>query len=47
MREREHSEIIGVDGRKFPKVDLQKVEWDVEWIYLAQDKEKWWFSGLW
>ena len=30
------SEIIGVDARKMLKMDLQKVGWDVEWIYLAQ-----------
>jgi hypothetical protein len=47
MRERDHSEIIGVDGGKCRKVDLQKVKWDVEGIYLARDKEKLWFSGLW
>jgi hypothetical protein len=41
MRERDHSEIVGVDGRKILKIDLQKVGWGMEWIYLAQDKEKW------
>jgi len=38
MRERDHSEILGLRGRKILKIDLQKVGWDVEWIYLAQDK---------
>jgi hypothetical protein len=40
MREIDHSEIVGVDGRQILKIDFQKVRWGVEWIYLAQDKEK-------
>lgn len=34
--ERDHSEIVSVDVRKMLKMDLQKVGWEVEWIYLAQ-----------
>jgi hypothetical protein len=44
LRERDSSEIVGVYEMK---IDLQKVGWGVEWIYLVQVKEKWWVSGLW
>jgi hypothetical protein len=38
--ERKHSHDHGTDGR-ISKVDLQEMEWEgVEWIHLAQDRDK-------
>jgi hypothetical protein len=42
LRERDHLEDLGVDGRIIIKVDLQEVGWGGRgWIDLAQDMDRW------
>jgi hypothetical protein len=41
LRERDHLEGIGIDGRTM-KIDLKKTGQEgMDWIYLAQDRDKW------
>jgi hypothetical protein len=40
MRERDHLEDLGVNGRII--IDLQEVEWGgMDWIDMAQDRDRW------
>jgi len=32
---------FGVDGRMILKMDLQEVGWGMDWIELAQDRDRW------
>jgi len=42
LRERDHLEDDGVDGRTIFKMDLQEVGCrDIDWIELAQDRDRW------
>jgi len=41
LRERDHLEELGVDGRIILKMDLQEVGWGMDWIDLAQNRDKW------
>jgi hypothetical protein len=37
-----HLEDQGVDGRMGSKWTLRRLAGGVEWIHLAQDRERWW-----
>jgi hypothetical protein len=41
---REHSEDLGVDGKIILRnMDLREIRFgDVDWIHLAQDRDRWW-----
>jgi len=42
LRERDHLEDKGVDGRIILRMDLQEVGWGgMDWIDLAQDRDRW------
>ena len=42
LREREHLENTGIDG-KIIEMDLQEVRCEgMAWIELAQDRDRWW-----
>jgi len=42
LRERDHLEDPGVDGRNI-KMDLQQVDCEsIGWIDLTQDRSRWW-----
>jgi hypothetical protein len=42
LREIEHLETLGVDGRKILKKGLQDLGWGGKnWIALAQDRDRW------
>lgn len=34
-RERNHSEYLGIDGRRILKTNLPEVRWGVEWVVVA------------
>jgi hypothetical protein len=40
LREGDHLGDPGVDGDNI-KMDLQEVEWGMDWIELAQDRDRW------
>jgi len=42
MRERDHLQELGVDGNIILKLIFKKWEGDMEWIYLDQDRGRWW-----
>jgi hypothetical protein len=35
-------EDLGVDGRILLKRIFKKWDWDMDWIDLAQDRDRWW-----
>ena len=39
--ERDHLENQGVDGRIILKLMLEKWDGGTDWIYLAQDRDRW------
>jgi hypothetical protein len=39
--ERGHLGNPGIDGRIIFKMDLQEVRWGIDWIKLAQDRDRW------
>jgi hypothetical protein len=42
LRDRDHVECLGVDGRKILKMDLQEVRWGgMVGTDLAQDRDRW------
>jgi len=42
LREREHLEDTGIEGRIIVKMDLQEVGWrGMNWIDLPQDRDRW------
>jgi len=42
LREKDHLEYLGVDGRINIKIYLHKVGWGgMDWIDLAQDRDRW------
>jgi hypothetical protein len=45
LNERDQSEDTGLDGRINIRLCLKETGWEVvEWMHLAQDKDKWWGS---
>jgi hypothetical protein len=43
LKRREHSEYKGVDRKIILKWMLRKMGWKgVDWIHMAQDKNRWW-----
>jgi len=42
MRERDHLEDPGVNGRIILRWILRKLEGGTDWIELAQNKNRWW-----
>jgi hypothetical protein len=40
-KERDHLKDQGVDGRMGSKWTLGRLVWGVEWIHLAQDRDRW------
>jgi hypothetical protein len=41
LRERDHLENQGVDGRIILRWIFRKVMWGMDWINLAQDRDRW------
>ena len=41
LRDGDHLEDPGVDGRIIFKVDFRQVGWVMDWIDLAQDRDRW------
>jgi hypothetical protein len=42
LRERTHSEDLGIDGRIILERILREIDWKyVNWIRLAQDRDQW------
>jgi hypothetical protein len=42
LKEIEHLEVLGVNGRLILKIDLKAIGCDgVDWIYLAKEKAMW------
>jgi hypothetical protein len=41
LREGDHLGDPGIDGDNI-KMDLQEVGWGLDWIELAQDRDRWW-----
>jgi hypothetical protein len=41
LREGDHLGDPAVDGRIILKMDLQEVGWGMDWIELAQDRDRW------
>ena len=41
LRGRDHLENTGVDGRKYIKMDLQRVGWGIDCVDLAHDRDRW------
>jgi hypothetical protein len=41
LRERDHLEDLGVDGRITLKWTFKKWSGGIDWIYLAQDRDTW------
>jgi hypothetical protein len=42
LRERDHLEVLGVDGRIILKLFLNKWDGGIDWIYLVHDRDRWW-----
>jgi len=42
LRERAHWGDPGVDGRIILRWNSKKWDWDMDWIELAQDRDRWW-----
>jgi len=43
FKETDYLEYLGIDGRIILECILKDVKWnDMEWIYLAEDRDKWW-----
>jgi len=41
LRERDHLEDRGVDGKKILNIIFRKWDGDMDWIELAQDRDRW------
>jgi hypothetical protein len=41
MRERDHLEDPGVDGRTILKSNFRKYYWSIDWIDLVQNRDRW------
>jgi hypothetical protein len=41
LRERDHLEAPGVDGEIILRWIFRKWDWDMEWIDLAQNRNRW------
>jgi hypothetical protein len=41
LRERDHLEDPGADGRIVLRWVFRKLDWDMDWINLAQDRGRW------
>jgi hypothetical protein len=41
LREGDHMEESGINGRILLKWDLREVGWGVDWIDLSQDRDRW------
>jgi len=39
--DRDHWEDLDVDGRKLLKCNIQEVGWDMDWMEMAQDRDRW------
>jgi len=42
LRERVHLEDLGIDGKIILKYILKKWDGAMDWIDLAQDRDRWW-----
>jgi hypothetical protein len=42
LRERDHLEYTGVDGKIILKCIFRKYDWGMDWIDMAQNTDRWW-----
>jgi len=41
LKGRQHLQSLGLDGRKNIKMDLQDLEWAMDWIDVDEDMKRW------
>jgi hypothetical protein len=41
LRERDHLQDPGVEGKVISKLIFKKWDWGMDWIDLAQDRDRW------